>query len=125
MRLLWKRNRMGFGLAFTPSGRLTSVEFEAKASALFDEVPEEEGGGRLKKVARALAASQGEELFSLATERFDTALPPSLAYWRQFATRYLTALCHTPESPGAALEATAPPGPAELTTLILNFECPA
>ncbi len=118
---------MGFSLAFTPAGRLTAIELEPEAPFVFDEVvpkgddaAKEEGDGRLKKVARALAAHQGKGLFALATEPFDTALPRSFAYWREFATRYLTALCHTPESADTALEAIPPPSPAELTTLILN-----
>jgi len=117
---------MGFRLAFTPAGRLTAVELEPEAPFLFEEVPEGDQGakeaedGRLKKVARALAAHQGEGLFALATAPFDTSLPRSFAYWREFATRYVTALCHTPESADTALEAIPPPGADELTTWILN-----
>ena len=56
----------------------------------------------------------------LATERFDGALPPSFVFWRDFAARYLTALCHTPETAGAKLEAVPPPETAELAALVLN-----
>jgi SNF2 family DNA or RNA helicase len=111
---------MGFGLAFTPSGRLTSVEVTAEASALFDEVPDEETASRLRKVAEVLGASQGQGLFLLATEEFGSALPPAFAYWRDFATRYLTALCHSPAIAGLAWEAVAPPGEAELAALVLS-----
>ena len=76
--------------------------------------------GRLSRVAKAFASSQAEGLFALATERFDAPLPPSLAYWRDFAARYLTELCHTPETADAQLGEIPPPASAELATLLLS-----
>ena len=61
--------------------------------------------GRLKKVVSAFAAGEGEGLFLLATERFDGPLPPACSYWRDFAARYLTALCHTPDGAAARVGA--------------------
>jgi len=72
------------------------------------------------RLAKGFEISQGAGLFSLATERFDGALPPAFSYWREFAVGYMTALCHTPEIAGLELEAIPPPTPAELATLILN-----
>ena len=106
-------------LAFTPLGRI------ALGRAASEDGEVESGAGvepdrRLGRVADALAASQGEGLFLLATERFDGPLPPSFAFWRDFAARYLTALCHTLESAHAAWEPIAPPDAAELAASILN-----
>ncbi len=71
------------------------------------------------RVAKAFESSQAQGLFLLATERFDGPLAPSFTYWREYAARYLTVLCHTPEIAGLELEAIAPPTSAELATLIL------
>ncbi|MBN2217306.1 MAG: hypothetical protein JW719_08010, partial [Pirellulales bacterium] len=112
---------MVLDLAFTPSGRLTVVELASDSNdatlhghvdAAFD--------GRLIKVARAFEVGQGAGLFLLATERFDASLPPALGFWRNFAARYLTALCHTPESVGAGLEVVPPPDAAERATIALS-----
>ena len=113
---------MSIQLAVTPSGRIVAVE------SVLDET--EADGGRTdtaaderleKKIARRFACGQAEGLFSLATERWDRPPGPSFAYWRDFATRYLTDLCHTPES--ADIEATEvpPPRDAELATMHLNM----
>ena len=67
------------------------------------------------KSRRRLRRAEGEGLFVLATERFDSPLASSLAYWRDFAGRYLTELCHTPEGADVALEVIPPPAAAELT----------
>ncbi|MBU4399968.1 MAG: DEAD/DEAH box helicase, partial [Planctomycetes bacterium] len=64
---------------------------------------------------------QAEGLFALATERFDAPLPPSLAYWRDFAAKYLTELCHTPGTTGAEVGELAPPPSAELVALLLSL----
>jgi non-specific serine/threonine protein kinase len=110
---------VAFDLAFTPAGHLTVVEtnregdFELRATAIAD------GDGRLKKVTHAFAVGQGAGLFLLATERFD-GLPPPFVFWRDFAARYLTSLCHTPEGTGAKLDAVLPPEESELAALVQN-----
>ncbi len=111
---------MALDLAFTPSGHLTVVEVAAEGDAALSGLADIESDGRLKKLAKALEAGQGAGLFLLATERFDGALPSSFVFWRDFAARYLTALCHAPETAGAKLEAVPPPETAELETLVLN-----
>ena len=107
-------------LAFTPHGRITVVHAGESLDEPADSASRPESDSRLAKVAKAFAASEGEGLFLLATERFDGPLPPSLAYWRDFAGRYLTELCHTPEGEGVGLEAIAPPETAELDAVLLN-----
>jgi len=90
-------------LAFTPHGRITVVHAGESLDEPADSTARPELDSRLAKVAKAFAASEGEGLFLLATERFDGPLSPSLAYWRDFVGRYLTELCHTPEGDGAGL----------------------
>ena len=89
---------MSIQLAVTPSGRIVAIE-----SALEEN---EAAGGRTdaatderleKRIAKRFACCQAEGLFALATERWDRPPKTSFAYWRDFAARYLTDLCHTPE----------------------------
>ncbi len=107
-------------LACTPSGHLIAVESTEDAAARAEESPDVARSGRIRKVLKAFAAGQAEGLFALATERFDVSLPPSLAYWREFAGRYMTRLCHTPESTGREVEVIPPPDTAEMATLLLS-----
>lgn len=112
---------MSTQLVVTPSGRIVAVESSQEAGDLADVSPEAGFDQRLeKKIAQQFASSQAEGLFALATERMDRPPNPSFAYWRDFAARYLTELCHTPEITGAALEAIPPPSSAELGVLLLN-----
>lgn len=112
-----RKKRMSLELAFTPSGHVIAVELVAEAAG-FAEGAEEQTDGRLKKVAKAFEAAQGDGLFLLATERFDGPLPASFSYWRDFVVRYLTALCHTPDVGGAELSPIPPPEDAELAAIL-------
>ena len=111
---------MSLDLAFTPSGRIIAVESTAEKPDGFDGTSADWMDGRLKKVANAFAAAQSEGLFLLATERFDGPLPPSFAYWRSFAARYLTVLCHTPDIASVQQGAVPPPEESELTAVVQN-----
>ncbi|HJN07644.1 MAG TPA: DEAD/DEAH box helicase [Pirellulaceae bacterium] len=108
---------MSIVLAFTPARRVIAVESAAMQGTLLDIGAEREGYRSATKVAKAFARSQAEGLFTLATEKLDTTLPPSIVYWRSFAGRYLTELCHSPQTNG---EATATPETTELNTLVLS-----
>ena len=57
-------------------------------------------------------------LFALAAEKVSVSDAPSLRFWRDWSARWLTALCHVPES--AELPAIEPPTPAERTTLSIT-----
>ncbi|MBX3179826.1 MAG: DEAD/DEAH box helicase [Candidatus Hydrogenedentes bacterium] len=57
-------------------------------------------------------------LFTLAAEKVDPGGAQDLRYWRDFAARYLTALCHVPA--GAESFEVALPTPAECAGLILT-----
>jgi non-specific serine/threonine protein kinase len=72
---------------------------------------------RITKVANAFASSQAEGLFTLATEKLDTTLAPSLVYWRSFAGRYLSELCRTSDP---SREATPAAEPSELDAVVLS-----
>ncbi len=60
------------------------------------------------------AAERGSAalLLHLATRHVEAALPPAETFWRLFARRYFTALCHTDDP--LALGEIANPGPAAL-----------
>ncbi len=110
---------MTMELAFTPSGHLQVVKSADEPSEdSLDQQPDGQG----KRIARAFAAGQGEGLFMLAAERLTTPSTPSLLYWHDFASRYLTELCHTPEAQAGAQspETIPPPAETELATMLLD-----
>ena len=72
----------------------------------------------LAAVRDAFDADWRGGLFALAARKTAVEASPTLRYWQGFAQRYLTALCHVPDS-AASLE-IEPPGPAELDTLVLR-----
>jgi superfamily II DNA or RNA helicase len=96
-------------LILTPAGHLRlkeSASGEAGAP-----------GAWMRKVADAFSSCQAAGLFALAASNPDTPLSPSFSFWRDFACRYLTLLCRTPESAESRLEPIEPPSPAEFSTL--------
>ncbi len=108
---------MNFVLAFTPAGRVVAIESSSVQGTLL----EVDGGGatdrQASNLAKAFAASQAEGLFVLATEKLAATLPPSLDYWRSFAGRYLSELCHSSHTGG---EVTPPPDATELDAVVHN-----
>ncbi|RPI63774.1 MAG: hypothetical protein EHM48_01930, partial [Planctomycetaceae bacterium] len=103
---------MNLDLAFTPTGHVVAIELAAQTPDGLVEASGDWADGRPKKVAKAFDGWQGEGLFLLATERrFDGPLPPSFFYWRNFAARYLTALCHTPDGADTRPAHLPPPEP--------------
>src|SRR5450756_889173 len=54
---------------------------------------ESEHGSRLEQ---AFARGSGHGLLFLGADEVGTALPPVISYWREFAARYVTALCALP-----------------------------
>jgi hypothetical protein len=65
------------------------------------------------KKAAAFAASRPEGLFALAARRPEVPPPPSFAFWRDFACRYLTRLCRTPGVEGHPIESVEAPAQAQ------------
>jgi len=101
-----------FEIAVSPSGRLLPRGGQADA-----------GGGAdawTRKVSAAFKADRSAGLFSLAATQPASPPPPTLAYWQDFAGRYLTELCRTPESAGERLDPVEPPEDGELAGLLLR-----
>ena len=83
----------------TPNGRLLVAPVRG--------APPLDGSLRLR-LEKAFARGEGHGLLQLGAGEAGVALPAELAWWRDFAARYMTALCAVPESePGGA------PGPVE------------
>lgn len=70
-----------------------------------------------ERLAAAFAAGAGHGLLQLGAAEVGTVLPPSFAWWRDFAARYVTALCATPEGEDFAIPA---PIDASLEALIAD-----
>src|ERR1700681_4901497 len=90
---------MTLALVLTPHGLLT-LRREGETST-----PELEHGARLEM---AFGRGTGHGLLSLGADEVGAALPPVLSYWREFGTRYVTALCALP---GIGEGRTKPPVP--------------
>ncbi len=86
---------------FTPHGRLALIRA--------DDAPllESACAGRLQM---AFARGSGHGLLQLGAGEVATALPAVLSYWRDFAARYVTALCTLPDAgkPGARVHVVPP-----------------
>ena len=80
-----------FTLALTPSGRLIAVETSEDNGT---DLPV----ATVASIHAAFAHHVAEGLLHLATVRLESPLPAVFAYWRTFGERYLTALCHLPET---------------------------
>ncbi|WP_414476309.1 DEAD/DEAH box helicase [Microvirga sp. M2] len=104
-------------LRLTPRGHLL-LEEATDAPTLDDTVA--------ARLAWAFGRSTGEGLLQLGAGEVGPSLPPILTWWRDFAARYVAAVClrgsgGDDETPSAALlSAIAPPPEAELTTLVLT-----
>ncbi|MGH9385581.1 MAG: DEAD/DEAH box helicase, partial [Vicinamibacterales bacterium] len=113
-------------LALTPRGHL-----------LFNRAGETVGltGGRASTLESAFGRGSGHGLLELGATEVGTLLPADLSYWRDFAARFVTALCAHPDddAPGPsipalppteleALAAAAPPmtGAEYITTSVLQ-----
>jgi non-specific serine/threonine protein kinase len=111
---------MSVDLVFTPSGRLLAVERTEGEAGLCEHSAGPAPAGRINRVVKAFASGQAEGLFLLATERLDTPPAPLLAYWQDFAGRYLTELCHTPPRLDTGIDAIPPPQASDLATMVLS-----
>ena len=93
----------------TPQGYLTLGPTEDAP------VLEAELAARLQK---AFARGSGHGLLQLGAGEVETVLPPVFSYWREFGTRYVTALCALPDAgEGRGAIQVPAPGEAELEQL--------
>ena len=54
---------------------------------------------------KAFAKGPGHGLLCLGADEVGTVLPPELSYWREFGSRYVTALCALPGIGGGSRQA--------------------
>ena len=73
----------------------------------------------MARVVKAFQSSSAEGLFTLATQPLDTSWAPSLGYWRDFAARYLSELCQTPQGADSGIAQIPLPGAGELASMLL------
>jgi superfamily II DNA or RNA helicase len=67
-----------------------------------------------KRIADAFAQSIGHGLMRLGAGEVGQKLPPVLAWWREFAARYVEALCSSTQS------VVSPPSDGDLASLVLT-----
>jgi hypothetical protein len=94
-------------LSVTPHGRLVVSRDDADVPPL-----EAELAHRLQK---SFERGTGHGLLWLAADQAAAALPPVLAYWREFGAQYLTALRIHPELVASGADLRLPPPPAAET----------
>lgn len=98
---------MSFELAISPAGHLfvetgvAELDFSARETA-----------------ERAFASSRAHGLELLGGKLLQTPLSPSAAYWREFARKFFTALCHCPQFGVDSAQGLAVPGGEELAIFI-------
>jgi len=101
-----------FDIAVSPSGGLLLRGDPADADGRAD--------AWTRTVSAAFTADRAAGLFALAATRPASPPPATLAYWRDFAGRYLTKLCRTPESAGNSIDPVEPPEDGELAGVVLG-----
>ena len=72
----------------TPHGRLSLAPVEDAPQLL---------PGLARKLEESFARGSGHGLLQLGAGEVGTALPPVFGYWREFAARYVTAVCTLPD----------------------------
>ena len=80
---------------FSPHGRLTLIQA--------DDAPVLEAEAA-KRLQAAFARGSGHGLLQLGAGEVSTVLPAVLSYWRDFAARYVTALCTLPDIEDSGVE---------------------
>ncbi|HJU17939.1 MAG TPA: DEAD/DEAH box helicase [Stellaceae bacterium] len=109
---------MHLGLRLTPHGHLVCEAAAGRPG--MDEVV-------AARLDAAFARGSGHGLLQLGAGEVGRALPPVFVWWRDFAARYVTALCHAPDIEG---KRTAPaivpeiPAPAEADLAALALTAP-
>ena len=95
----------------TPHGHLTLIE-DRDASALEP--------GLAQRLQDAFVRGSGHGLLQLGASEVGVALPPVFSYWREFGTRYVTAVCTLPEGGARSIKRHIPSPPdAQLAWLAL------
>ncbi len=92
-------------IRLTPSGQLRWA-------------PAQDRAGEMTSLAEAFEDDWREGLFRLAADKTELADAPTLRYWKSFADRYLTGLCHIPN--GAENFEIASPSEADYAGFVLT-----
>ncbi|MDX1983362.1 MAG: DEAD/DEAH box helicase [Bryobacteraceae bacterium] len=72
-----------------------------------------------QRLQDAFRRGSGHGLLQLGAAELNTTLPPLYGYWRDFASRYVTALCSLPNAEALASRTrVAPPAPEQLDALV-------
>jgi superfamily II DNA or RNA helicase len=88
----------------TPRGHLTLVDRD-DAPAVDGDVAE--------RLTAAFVEGSGAGLLQLGAGEIRTPLPPSLGYWREFAARFVSAVCAVPEADTVHTLPPVPPPPGD------------
>ncbi len=97
--------------ALTPHGHLTLTE-DRDAPFLDPELAQ--------RLLDAFARGSGHGLLQLGAGEVGAVIPSVFSYWREFAARYVTAVCTQPDLEASQLDARLPaPSDAELDSLAL------
>jgi len=104
-------NELNCYFRLTPAGRLHLVEGDNAAAAA--EI-------LTRRVAAGFSSSAAEGLFALAAEKPNAPPAPAFSFWRDFACRYMTRLCRTPESAARQIDPIEPPVESELSAMLLS-----
>jgi superfamily II DNA or RNA helicase len=94
---------MSIALSISPHGRL--LVLDAASEPTLPDRP------LCERVRQAFSESHADGLLQLGARELASPLPPEFGWARDFACRYLTALCHAPEISGGS-ELPALPAPA-------------
>ncbi len=101
-------NERRLTLCLTPHGRLAAISPE--------EAPELEAG-RAQRLEQAFEQGSGHGLVLLGAAEVGTVLPPVLGYWREFGSRFVTAVCTSQPSEAERFVAPTVPARSELEAL--------
>ena len=96
-------------LALTPLGRLTVVSVPDAPPLVF---------ALAKNLVMDSIMGSGQVLLGLGAEHVGAALPPVIAWWRDLAVRYLTALCTLPEVADHLPGRVPPPEVGDLQAMV-------
>lgn len=97
-------------LRVTPTGHLVFAGEAGHGPALSPPV---------SHALQAFSTDCASGLFELAARSFSGGLPPQLAYWRDFASRYLGEICHTPGETAHLAPVPVPPA-ADIAQMLLS-----
>ncbi len=70
-----------------------------------------------RRIEQSFARGSGHGLLQLGAAEVETALPPAVAYWRDFGARYVTAVCTQPDVESREYTPIPTPPIAELDTI--------